>query len=543
MSSSKLPIDTLRLLVVDDMVEARSSIKRMVTSLGAKRIDTAVDGDQAMELIRHNDYDLVLSDYNLGKGKDGQQVLEEARYSRRLRQSAVFVMITGENAADMVMGALEYEPDAYLTKPITMAMLSQRLHRIFEIRRILAPLYQALNQNHQDQAIELANQMLEQYPRMVGPIARLLGPLYIHKEEYNNAIRVYSSLLNTHKVSWARLGQAICLHYLGDSLSALAMLKDTLRNQPRYVQCYDWMARIYLSMGDREYAQQLLEKAVAISPKAVLRQRELGELAFDNKSWEVASDAYEQVVRLGRHSCYKNADAYFQFAAAAQSLIESDRVTYKRLSDKVARALAEVQQDFSQIPAIQLRSLLAQGRLFQSCHQPEKARHALAMAEHLYRDMEQPGNDDTIALSSALVQAGEHVKAKQLLLELDQSAADASDQLLESLDQVIIRQHSDQVNSRGVSLYEAGDLFAAMRAFDDAAAHSEAGVSVLLNAIQVRVSIATSKDTDPQMQQCMIQQCRPLFQRIGRIASTDERYDRYQRLRTSFTRLLQEAAS
>ena len=541
MSSPKLSLEQLRLLVIDDMVEARSSIKRMVTSLGASRIDTAVDGDQATELIRHNDYDLVLSDYNLGKGRDGQQVLEEARYSRRLRHDAVFVMITGENAADMVMGALEYEPDAYLTKPITMGMLGQRLHRIFEIRHQLAPLYQALNRNQSDIAIDLANQMLTQYPRLVGPITRQLGPLYMHKGEYNNAIRVYSGLLNQYRVSWARLGQAICLHHLGDSLSAIALLKDTLRNQPRYVQCYDWMARIYLNMGDADYALQLLQKAASISPKAVLRQSELGDLAQRNENWEVAANAWDQVVRLGRHSCYKTPEAYFRFADSANPLIESDRVTYKRLSDKVARALNEVLQDYNQQPSIQLRSWLAQGRLYKACAQPDKAKHALIMAEQLHKGMENRASDDTIALSSALVQAGEHVKAKLLLQQLD-DAAEERDQLMQTLDEAVIRQHSDATNARGVSLYEAGDLFAAMRAFDDAAAHKEAGVSVLLNAIQVRVSIAQDKNCDPAMRQSMILQCRPLFQRIGVIASTDERYGRYQRLRASFTRLLQEAA-
>ncbi|MCY0965275.1 tetratricopeptide repeat-containing response regulator [Parathalassolituus penaei] len=540
MPPSKPSLDNLRLLVIDDMVEARSSIKRMATELGAKRIDTAMDGDQATELIRNNDYDLILSDYNLGKGRDGQQVLEEARYSGRLRYDSVFVMITGENAADMVMGALEYEPDAYLTKPITMGMLGQRLWRIFEIRRQLSPLYQAMNRRQQDKAIELANSLLLEMPRMLGPITRILGPLYMHKEEYNNAIRVYSSLLNEHKVSWARLGQAICLHHLGDSLSAIALLKDILRSHPRYVQCYDWMARIYLSMGDADYALQLLQKAASISPKAVLRQSELGQLADRQQNWEVAANAWEQVVRLGRHSCYKNAESYFRFADAANQLIESDRVTYKRLSDKVARALNEVLNDFSQQPAIQLRSWLAQGRLFKSCAQPDKARHALLMAEQLYHKMEHPAAGDTIALSAALVQSGNHVKAKELLQAME--AIDERDQLMQELDEAVIRQHSDETNARGVSLYEAGDLFAAMRAFDDAISHQEAGISVLLNAIQVRVSIAQGKQCDPQLRQSLIVQCRPLFQRIGAIASTDERYDRYHRLRASFTRLLQEAA-
>ena len=60
-----------RILIVDDLVEARSSMKKMLTILGAQTMDTATDGREAMDFILEKDYDIVLSDYNLGKGKDG----------------------------------------------------------------------------------------------------------------------------------------------------------------------------------------------------------------------------------------------------------------------------------------------------------------------------------------------------------------------------------------------------------------------------------------------------------------------------------------
>lgn len=104
-----------RILIIDDLVDARSALKKMMTLLGANIIDTANDGRQASELITEHHYDIILSDYNLESGKDGQQILEEARYSNRLKASSLFIMVTGENAIEMVMGALEYEPDNYIT--------------------------------------------------------------------------------------------------------------------------------------------------------------------------------------------------------------------------------------------------------------------------------------------------------------------------------------------------------------------------------------------------------------------------------------------
>ncbi|MEY8263499.1 MAG: response regulator, partial [Bermanella sp.] len=67
-----------RILAIDDLVESRSAMKKMLTILGAETVDVAMDGDEASDYILNNDYDLIISDYNLGRGRDGQQILEEA---------------------------------------------------------------------------------------------------------------------------------------------------------------------------------------------------------------------------------------------------------------------------------------------------------------------------------------------------------------------------------------------------------------------------------------------------------------------------------
>ena len=58
-----------RCLVVDDMSEVRGSITRMLRSFGVQEIDTAANGDQAIEKCENHQYDIVVCDYNLGSGK------------------------------------------------------------------------------------------------------------------------------------------------------------------------------------------------------------------------------------------------------------------------------------------------------------------------------------------------------------------------------------------------------------------------------------------------------------------------------------------
>ena len=112
-------IESKSFLVVDDFGDMRSMLKNMLTSIGVTQINTAASGADAIDAITNQHYDIILCDYNLGPGKNGQQILEEIRYRELIGLHTIFVIISAENTRGMVMGAVEYEPDSYLTKPFT----------------------------------------------------------------------------------------------------------------------------------------------------------------------------------------------------------------------------------------------------------------------------------------------------------------------------------------------------------------------------------------------------------------------------------------
>ena len=539
-------LSTKRILIVDDLVQARSSLKNMMGIIGAQRIDTATDGREAMELILENDYDLVLSDYNLGKGKDGQQILEEARFSNRLKATAQFILVTGENAVERVMGALEYEPDAYITKPFTLSMLRERLKRIFHTKEELRPINEAIDNGDINQAIEIANFLLESKPRLLLPVSRILGKLYMREERYEEALHVYSQPLNTRMVSWARLGQAICMHYLGDSLGALALIRQTLVDYPMYVQCHDWAARILLALGKPEEAQEQLELATAISPRAVLRQMELGYLASQNGDHKIAEAAFEQSIRLGRHSCYKTSGNYLQFARELQHGLSAEKTRDNiNLRNKALRAIDELRQEYSGHVSIMFDTSIVESKTYVAVAESDKAKGAADRAESLLARIQAPTPDQQLQMTEAFIDVGEHIKAKDLIntmrdsqaSNLAQNALDKLRALEDKLNAMTIREHTAKLNAEGVSLYEQGKLVEAIAVFDQAVKYDEVGVSVLLNAIQAKVSHIERTELDVrQLKDCYI-----LFKRIGSVGHLDERYDRYDRLKTTCIRLKRAA--
>lgn len=528
-----------RILIVDDLVEARSSLKKMATILGGDNIDVATDGIEAMQLIHEHEYDIVLSDYNLGRLKDGQQVLEEARFTQRLRATSLFIVITGENAVDMVMGALEYDPDGYITKPYTLNMLKERMIRIITIKEELRATNEAIDVEDYPLATKLCLGVLKKTPRLRLPASRMLGQLLMRQKKFDEALKVYSQLLNERSVSWAKLGQAICIYKLGDDEGALVLLNQTLIDHPLYVQCHDWIARILLNQGNPLEAQVALEEAVKISPKSVLRQMELGRVAFENDDMAVAEPAFKYAVRLGRYSCHKSVKNYLQFARAAQTLLTNpkDRQTQNK-ANEAFRALDELKQDFADDENSLFEASIIESRTHHNMENQSESQRCADEAEDQLAKLSNPKTEYKIQMTEAFIDSDQTVKAQVLIEELKELKLSAEQKIkLNRLDNDLngeaLKRHSTSLNDEGVNHYERGELEEAVIAFDQATHYEQAGISVLLNSIQAKISLMERDSPD----KAMLKDTRVLLVRIGEIGKTDDRFPRYARLRKTFDRL------
>jgi HD-like signal output (HDOD) protein/CheY-like chemotaxis protein len=89
------------------------------------RLDVCADGRQAATLLRDNAYDLIVADWDL-PGIDGLSLLRNVRQQRR-SPALPFILLSSRNDSASVREALPLAPTAYLTKPLNMDGLTQRL--------------------------------------------------------------------------------------------------------------------------------------------------------------------------------------------------------------------------------------------------------------------------------------------------------------------------------------------------------------------------------------------------------------------------------
>ncbi len=304
----------LSYLVIDDFEQMRVSFKTMLTRFGAEDIDTCPSGEKALKQLSSRTYDVVICDYNLGEGKDGQQVLEEARYLGYLGHACSFFMVTAESNMPMVLGALEQQPDEYMVKPITPDALQHRLANTLKRKQQLKEIDQALMEGDKVRAIELCREKRGKDLKKILYLAKLQSELYIDLERYDDAETVNLEMTKIRDFPWANFALAKIDFFRGRTVEAESRFRDLIKKNQHYLEAYDWLAMIQKSRGETKEAQVLLQQAVKLSPKMVDRQRKLGELALQNSDIKTAERAYQAAIRWGEYSCFTSAEEYRRLA-------------------------------------------------------------------------------------------------------------------------------------------------------------------------------------------------------------------------------------
>jgi CheY-like chemotaxis protein len=101
-----------RILVIDDDKSARLLLERVLSRAG--HTVTLVDnGEQGLQLLQQNSYDLIITDKNL-PGVDGLEVLRQARQSNPKLQA---IVITGFPTPETKTSARDLGVFSYVTKP------------------------------------------------------------------------------------------------------------------------------------------------------------------------------------------------------------------------------------------------------------------------------------------------------------------------------------------------------------------------------------------------------------------------------------------
>jgi two-component system chemotaxis response regulator CheY len=122
-----MPLDVL---IVDDSAAIRKILQRVLTQtdVAINRVLEAGDGREALELLKKEKINLVLTDINM-PNMDGLQFLTEIRANDEWKNLPVLI-ITTEGSQSKVMEAAHLGASGYVRKPFTAEQIKEKLAAI-----------------------------------------------------------------------------------------------------------------------------------------------------------------------------------------------------------------------------------------------------------------------------------------------------------------------------------------------------------------------------------------------------------------------------
>jgi two-component system chemotaxis response regulator CheY len=127
MGFSETNNNTMDVLIVDDSAAIRKILRRLLTQaeIPLGQIFEAGDGIEALESLRNNKVQLILSDINMPR-MDGLQLLGELQANAEWKDVPV-VMITTEGGQAKVLEAVQRGAVGYVRKPFTPEQIKEKL--------------------------------------------------------------------------------------------------------------------------------------------------------------------------------------------------------------------------------------------------------------------------------------------------------------------------------------------------------------------------------------------------------------------------------
>lgn len=478
------PYSNTSVLILDDLPEMRSSLRSQLASLGCEKVSVSGNVKDALELCKQNRFDVILCDFYLSGGTDGQQFLEYLRNRRIIGRSTVFVMVTAEKGYDNVVTAAECLPDDYLLKPFTADALKSRIERLVEKKKRLAKADAMQDKGNWPEVIAACEEIIAAKDRHLVDAMRIKGNALIMAGRTENAVEFYQQMIAMRPMPWAQLGLARALHLSGDMTGGKNTLQSLIIDSPKMMAAYDLLGRMHQESGDHDEALAVLDSACEISPNSLARHRAIASVAEETGDFSRVEQALNQVVKKTRNSPLRDTS---DFARLGNALTEMGE------PGKAVQLLEEARTSFKEDannPLLSAVEAVAQ----QKAGRPEQAAQALTRA--MQGGVSNLPQEIALAVAKACLATGKQDEGENILKKLVQSSPDATglhgkvsavlrdNGLAERAEQLVAESKREiiQLNNEAVRRARAGQLTAAAEMLVEAANRLPGNVQIVTNA-------------------------------------------------------------
>lgn len=115
----------MRISIVDDFKSMIKIIQNMLKQFGFTNVTEAADGQKALECLKQEKIDLILSDWNMTP-MSGLDLLRAVR-SDAATKHIPMILITAENKPENIIASKQAGVNNYIVKPVNANTLKEKL--------------------------------------------------------------------------------------------------------------------------------------------------------------------------------------------------------------------------------------------------------------------------------------------------------------------------------------------------------------------------------------------------------------------------------
>jgi len=320
---------------------------------------------------------------------------------------------------------------------------------------------------------------------------KLKGEILLKKGAYKEAAEFYDKIMLRGNVAWAMIGRGKTFLMTGQYSEAKNIFEGIIANNDKIMSAYDYLAQTLLKMNNSQDAQAVLTKAVSISPRALLRQKNLGEIAYRNEDYSTAETAYKATVEQGKYSCFKSPSDY---TSLAKTMVQRGN------PEEGLNVLAGARKIFPEDNDARLHVSITESYVYKKMNKNVEAQRAMTEAQEIVEDSAGEIADDLkLELARAYIINGENEKGIEIIKHIVQENHDNNEMLdnvssvfretgMEDRGQKIVEDAKQEIislNNAGVKLFQDGKLPEAIAYFKKAASHLPGNIIINANAAQI----------------------------------------------------------
>ncbi len=520
----------LSFLVVDDFDNVRKSIKGMLTQLGVQKIIEARDANEAFRAMRQTYFDVVLCDYNLGPGRDGQQLLEMVRTDHVISYRTIYVMITAETTRSMVMGALEFEPDDYMAKPFALETLIRRLERWLERQVTLGPVLDLVDQKKWPEAIASCRKLMTDAPRYRAWAQRQLVDLLMVTKQFDGAKAELLMAQDQREQAWIGFMLAKVQFSQQQFEACIESLSNLIIKYPNFIKAYDLLSLCNEKLGHLDEARAAISDGIRVSPRSVARQLRMADLSEQMQDSVSVVQAMKRVVKLLENSP-KDSPKHFDRLLHHLQLVAETTEDPQAKTDQFREASRYLDRMQKRYPKDPNALIMAQIHKLKMAAQAARQSTATRLLELGQKQIDQASPELLMQLLQAFYDSDMAIMANQWAEQLCQQFADQPEilsQIHELQAEPISSANKARVqglNAKAVQMYREGRYKESEKIYLDALAISPRQASLVLNYLQTVLQLLVSGDQ-------VMKRAKVLTDLLSRLTYVDKHHSQHGRLQT-----------